>query len=102
MLPLPFIGRLAGGPRDAISDVAGVTVGAVVLARFGELPQLRIAANALGEQLAMDPGRVDFAKRTPPGGDGGVRLRRSPPCEAKGEPEQGSIIVVLATLGELA
>jgi D-aminopeptidase len=64
--------ELKGGIGTA-SRVAGAwTVGALVLANFGKLPQLRVAGDALGQRLA--------ARRTT---DGGA--------------EKGSIILLLAT-----
>jgi len=70
---------LKGGIGTASRTVATAegryTVGALVLTNFGRLPQLRVAGQALGEQLA--------ARRAAGQGDGG--------------PEQGSIILLLAT-----
>jgi D-aminopeptidase len=65
--------QLKGGIGTASRVAEGHTVGALVLANFGKLRQLRVAGDPLGEQLAAVPD-------TPPG-----------------TPEQGSIILLLAT-----
>lgn len=66
--------ELKGGIGTASRVVDGATVGALVLANFGRLAQLRVAGQPLGEQLAG---------------------RRSDPTGPA--PEQGSIILLLAT-----
>ena len=67
--------ELKGGIGTASRRVAGHTVGALVLANFGKLAQLRIDGQAVGAQLA--------AQRAQAQADRG--------------PEQGSIILLLAT-----
>ena len=71
--------ELKGGIGTASRGVpAGYTLGALVLANFGKLPQLTIAGNAVG--LRLPP----FS--SPLRGEAG-----------RGAPEQGSIILLLAT-----
>jgi D-aminopeptidase len=65
--------ELKGGIGTASRAVDGFTVGALVLANFGKLRQLRVAGQPLGEELA----------------------RRSAARDAG--PEKGSIILLLAT-----
>ena len=64
---------LKGGIGTASRVVDGVTVGALVLANFGKLPQLRVAGEPIGERLAARQARADAG------------------------PEKGSIILLLAT-----
>jgi len=66
--------ELKGGIGTASRVVDGSTVGALVLANFGKLPQLRVAGEPLGALLAAR--RAAATTRTP---------------------EQGSIILLLAT-----
>ncbi|HEX7892312.1 MAG TPA: P1 family peptidase [Ramlibacter sp.] len=64
---------LKGGIGTASRLAEGCTVGALVLANFGKLPQLRVAGEAIGERLAARQARAEAG------------------------PEKGSIILLLAT-----
>lgn len=68
-------GGIGTASRIVATPEASYTVGALVLANFGKLPQLRMAGEPVGEQLA--------AQRAAGQGDAG--------------PEKGSIILLLAT-----
>lgn len=76
--------ELKGGVGSASRRVAGSgsTLGALVLANFGKLPQLTVAGQAVGMQLeALSNGVSTGSART----------------EADHGPEKGSIILLLAT-----
>lgn len=81
--------ELKGGIGSASRRVAGGghTLGALVLANFGKLPQLTIAGHPVGRHLAGSSPRWGEAGR-------GARGARD---EGDGVPEQGSIILLLAT-----
>ncbi|HEY0887388.1 MAG TPA: P1 family peptidase [Ramlibacter sp.] len=78
--------ELKGGIGTASRRVAGGghTLGALVLANFGKLPQLTIAGHPVGLALAGSPSAV---------GRGAPGAHRA----GDGVPEQGSIILLLAT-----
>ena len=55
--------ELKGGIGTASRVADGWTVGALVLANFGKLPQLRVAGDALGERLAAKRGAGPGAEK---------------------------------------
>jgi D-aminopeptidase len=78
--------ELKGGIGTASRRVAladrDYTVGTLVLANFGRLPQLTVAGDPVGKRLATEAGR-GFDRLSPNGTGAG--------------PEQGSIIMIVAT-----
>ncbi len=72
--------ELKGGIGSASRMAGGFTVGALVLANFGKLPQLVVAGNPVGRRLAAEPGGAST---------GSARTDQ--------DAEKGSIILLLAT-----
>lgn len=68
-------GGIGTASRVVDTGAGHCTVGALVLANFGKLPQLRVAGRPLGQELA----------------------RRGAASSADGGPEKGSVILLLAT-----
>jgi D-aminopeptidase len=86
--------------RVALAGRPGYTVGALVLANFGRLPQLVIAGHAVGERLASGEAkgfdRLSPNGREVPNGHEVPNGREAPNGPDAG-PEKGSIIMIVAT-----
>lgn len=76
-------GGIGSASRIVRMDDAAYTVGALVLANFGRLPMLTLAGEPIGRQFARQPGHTGRS-----GGTADPVLER---------PEQGSIIIMIAT-----
>jgi D-aminopeptidase len=87
--------ELKGGIGGASRRAGEYTVGALVLANFGKLGMLTLAGYPLGRKLAAANG-PDEAENPPAGAPAPIHAPHSP-REDDSAPEQGSIIMLLAT-----
>ena len=85
-------GGVGTASRRLSRDVGGFTLGALVLANCGRLPQLVLAGQAVGARLAAQAESQINRPQDSPENSG-----NTPNAIASAEPEKGSIILLIAT-----
>src|SRR5262249_19830774 len=95
MLCHGFKGGTGTASRQLSSGSGGYTVGALVQCNYGSRSELRIAGVPVGREIRGDEPCVAQTIRPPL--RGGPLCTDQAPGPSREEPEQGSIIVVIAT-----
>ena len=90
-----FKGGIGTASRKLPDAQGGYTVGVLVQCNYGSRRDLRIAGVPVGEEITDLTGCIASADPLPPGA--GRPRCDAPPAAPRDEPEQGSIIVVVAT-----